>query len=107
MSEQARSARAIADALFKPKPAATEDHLVEHAIVRHPRILNVEPRRDAGLREEAAPERVMDTTEYRSAGIPRSQHARIQTLATYGMSISQVAELYEATVDEIERIVEG
>lgn len=37
--------------------------------------------------------------------IARSQFARIRALAKYGMTVAQVAELYGATVDEIERIL--
>jgi len=36
--------------------------------------------------------------------IPASQHGRVRILASYGMTREQVAELYGATVDEIERI---
>jgi hypothetical protein len=37
--------------------------------------------------------------------IPRSQFARIRTLARYGMTVSQVAEVYKVPVGEIERIL--
>ena len=36
--------------------------------------------------------------------IPASQHGRVRTLRSYGMTREQVAELYGVTVDEIERI---
>ena len=37
--------------------------------------------------------------------IPRARFARIRTLAKYGMTVSQVAEVYGAAVDDIERIL--
>ena len=37
--------------------------------------------------------------------IPRSQFARIRTLARYGMTVAQVAQVYGAAVGEIERII--
>jgi hypothetical protein len=38
-------------------------------------------------------------------GIPRSQHARIRTWVEYGMTASEVAEVYGTAVGEIERIL--
>jgi hypothetical protein len=38
-------------------------------------------------------------------GIPRSQFARIRTMATYGMTVAQVAKVYGVAVDKIERIL--
>ena len=38
-------------------------------------------------------------------GIPPSQFGRVRALARYGMTRTQVAELYGVAVDEIERIV--
>ena len=37
--------------------------------------------------------------------VPASQIGRIRTLARYGMTPAQVAELYDVTVAEIERII--
>jgi hypothetical protein len=37
--------------------------------------------------------------------IPRSQFARIRTLAKYGMTVAQVAKVYGFAVGEIERIL--
>ena len=37
--------------------------------------------------------------------IPVSQLARIRTWVKYGMTVSQVAQLYQVTVEEIERIL--
>jgi len=37
--------------------------------------------------------------------IPASQFGRVRALAGYGMTSSQVAELYGVGIDEIERII--
>jgi len=37
--------------------------------------------------------------------IPVSQFARIRTWVKYGMTASQVAQVYKVTVEEIERIL--
>jgi hypothetical protein len=37
--------------------------------------------------------------------LPASQFGRVRALTKYGMTQAQVAELYEVTVDEIERII--
>jgi hypothetical protein len=39
--------------------------------------------------------------------IPQSQFARIRTLAKYGMTVLQVAQVYGVAVGEIERILRG
>lgn len=41
----------------------------------------------------------------RARKVPASEHQRILTLITYGMTGDQVAALYEVSVDTIERIV--
>ena len=40
-----------------------------------------------------------------SRTIPSSQFGRIRALTSYGMTQAQVAELYDVSVEEIERIV--
>ena len=37
--------------------------------------------------------------------VPRSQFLRIRSRVNYGMTVAQVAEVYEAAVDDIERIL--
>jgi len=39
--------------------------------------------------------------------IPPSQFARIRTLAKYGMTVAQVAQVYGVAVGEIERILDS
>ena len=37
--------------------------------------------------------------------IPVSQFGRVRALTKYGMTQAQVADLYEATIDEIDRVI--
>ena len=37
--------------------------------------------------------------------IPASQFGRVRTLTNYGLTRAQVADLYEVTIDEIDRII--
>jgi len=118
------SARHAAEALFKPKerPAAIERPLPatdtppatdappssEQPSQRKPRILmsskaEPEPRAEPAA-AVAAPEISQATTE-RAATIPGSEHRRIRTLVTYGMTPEQVAGLYEASLNEVRRII--
>jgi hypothetical protein len=39
--------------------------------------------------------------------IPASQFGRVRALTNYGMTQAQVADLYEVTIDEIDRIIGG
>jgi hypothetical protein len=39
--------------------------------------------------------------------IPASQFGRVRTLASYGMTRAEVAELYGVPVDRVERIING
>ena len=63
----------------------------------------------AGARVEPAaePKQKRRTAAIRreTRGIPASQFGRVRTLTKYGMTQAQVAELYEVTVNEIEKII--
>jgi hypothetical protein len=37
--------------------------------------------------------------------IPASEYGRIRTLAKHGMTLEQLAELYEVALDEVKRII--
>jgi hypothetical protein len=50
------------------------------------------------------PRRVV-ATKRQVPKIPASEFARIRTLAEYGMTLEQLAEIYGVSVGEIERIV--
>jgi DNA-binding transcriptional regulator YiaG len=53
---------------------------------------------------EPKPRRVV-ATKRRAPKIPATEFARIRTLAEYGMTIAQLAEIYGVSVGEIQRIV--
>jgi hypothetical protein len=102
--------REIAESLFKPMREADKGHLVEAAstapkTVRVPRILGAKVRRDPVPSAEHALEQPLRTTTDQFAGISVSEHGRIRTLATYGMTIKQVAAHYEVSEAVIERIL--
>jgi hypothetical protein len=91
-------AREAAEALFRPKrqtaqPAAADPQPPADPAARKPRILT--------SAAPAEPEPAMSTA------IPASQFSRIRAWVKYGMTISQVAQLYGVAVGEIERIVKA
>lgn len=117
--ERSDRARQAAEDLFKPTrrveaspPPSSSSELVSTAAParRQPRIFTLPPRVTSGpqrhdpppepkpIRHKAAPRRQV-------SAVPPSQIGRIRTLTSYGMTPTQVAELYEVTVDEIERII--
>jgi hypothetical protein len=117
--EQAAKAREAAEALFQPRqPAvrreapiavANAPSAAEHAPARAPRILAARspmPARDEPIARgaTATPKRKRAASERRLKKIPSSHHGRIRTLATYGMTLEQLAELYDAPVSDIEKI---
>lgn len=109
-TQQARDPRKLAEALFKPKPPRTgENHPAEPVaatpqyVTRAPRILNV----SQSVPNSRTRPNVSQPREKQELGIPQSAHNRIRTLATYGMTIRQVADLYDVDKSEIERIVGG
>jgi hypothetical protein len=53
----------------------------------------------------SAPRQRRRTGTRKAQKIPASAHGRIKTLATYGMSIEDVAGLYSVPASEIARIV--
>lgn len=76
---------------------------------RQPRIFTLPPRVTNGPQRDAPPEpkpiRQKAAPRRRAPSVPPSQIGRIRTLTSYGMTPAQVAELYEVSTDEIERIV--
>jgi hypothetical protein len=76
---------------------------------RKPRIFALPPRAPATTRTEAPlepkPARPKAASKPRTNVVPPSQTGRVRTLTRYGMTPAQVAELYEVTVGEIERII--
>jgi hypothetical protein len=71
--------------------------------VRKPRVLQIStpvPAQQKEMPETPSPAPAPSTRE-----IPRSDFARIRTLAKYGMTAAQVAELCGVGVDEIRHIL--
>jgi hypothetical protein len=54
---------------------------------------------------EPKPIRRQRTVRRNTSAIPASQFGRVRALASYGMTLAQVAELYGVGVDEIEWII--
>lgn len=117
-SQHVNSARHAAEALFKPKaqaaplrhPSPTGDAVAsEQPPQRTPRILTSskaepEPRPERET-PDAAPAARQAAAAQPAANIPASEYRRVRTLATYGMTPEQVAELYEASLNEVTRII--
>jgi hypothetical protein len=102
--EQIMSARQAAEALFKPKPDVHEQPAsdpAQSAKQRKPRVLPTLP--SAPLRQETnAPTTSQQPTAPQIFG---KKLARLRTLLKYGMTVSQLADLYRVPVETIERIL--
>ena len=100
-------ARQAAEALFASKQDVTEQPLSELSQAPHPRkprILPILP--PAPIRQETVDAPV--TPEQRHAPeIPVKKWARVGTLVKYGMSPSQVADLYRVPIETIELILQN
>jgi hypothetical protein len=113
-TNQVDDARKIAEALFKPKTSINnEGYLIEPAtekpitVTRTPRIFNVEgPRAQSSALAEPTHKNSSGATEHQTTKPPRSAYGRIRALATYGLTLRQIADLYEVAEIEIEYIVE-
>jgi hypothetical protein len=111
-------ARQEAENLFRPKQAAPHSEAAEvngssqtdlHP-PRQPRVFRIPPvvpmaaaRGDAPAMRVRVPRERAERRQTHK--IPASQFGRICALADYGMTRTQVAELYGVTVDEVERIL--
>jgi hypothetical protein len=111
-------ARQEAENLFRPKQAAPHTEAVEAngssptdlRPPRQPRVFRIPP-----VVPMATPGGDVPTTRVRalrqrpdgraSLKIQASQFGRVRALAEYGMTRTQVAELYGVGVDEVERIL--
>jgi hypothetical protein len=118
--EQVQTARQAAEALFRPKrqpasieettdPRGTPSSSTKRDTPRAPRILSATPATSISADQpqmhisSAPTQRRTDTRKARK--IPASAHGRIKALATYGMSVEDVAGLYGVPASEIARIV--
>ena len=103
--KQNNRARQAAEALFIPKPPVRPSPLVDHASAdqsaRKPRVLAALPAAAVHRKKPATP--VSSATRRRA--VPRKQFGRVRALVKYGMTVSQVAEVYGTAAGEIERIL--
>ena len=104
--ERISKARQAAEALFTSKPPVSgpsdPDSPPADQSARKPRVLAIAPA--ASVRREDAETPVIPEPQA-TREIAQSEFARIRTLAKYGMTVAQVAEVYGAAVGEIERIL--
>jgi membrane-bound lytic murein transglycosylase B len=101
-------ARQTAEALFAPKqrakdppplaPAASPDQTT-----RKPRILSAAPAQP--VRVEPLEPALQRLSPMKGKKIPAAHFGRLRTWLKYGMTISQVAELYGVPIGEIENIL--
>jgi hypothetical protein len=104
--ERITSARQAAEALFTPKPvepSVSDSVPSEQQPARKPRALPILSPSPVRNEEVAAPVNPEPRT---TREIPRSHHARIRTWVNYGLTVSQVAEVYGVAVGVIERILQ-
>jgi hypothetical protein len=105
--ERLTSARQAAEALFKPKRLAVPQVVVPvNSFVsgwREPRFLSISVPPTDRQKRVVPPVRSGEQTS--SPAITGPDARRIKTWVKYGMTISQVAQLYEVAVGEIERIL--
>jgi hypothetical protein len=105
--ERITRARQAAEELFTAKPPVSEPSVPDSApsnqSARKPRVLRiVSP--TALVRHEQL-ETPVSREPQTPRQIPRSQFARIRTLVKYGMTGSQVAEVYGVPIAEIARVL--
>jgi hypothetical protein len=104
--ERISKARQAAEALFILKSPVSgpsdPDSPPAAQSARKPRVLAIAPVA-SGRRDDVETPVIPEPQATRE--IARSQFARIRTSVKYGKTVAQVAEVYGATVDEIERIL--
>jgi hypothetical protein len=105
--ERITRARQAAEALFTSKPPVSKPSVPETASPdpppqRKPRVLRIIAPPAIRLEEVKAP---VSPEPQTMPAIPRSHFPRIRTWVKYGMTISQVAEVYDADTAQIERIL--
>jgi len=107
--ERITRARQAADALFTSKPPVGEPLAPEsvtpgdHQSARKPRVLRIiAPAAPVRHEEVVAP---VSRKKQVKPKIPVSQIARIRAWTKYGMTVSEVAEVYGVAAGEIERVL--
>lgn len=109
----ARKAREAAEALFKSRPAETLQSSGPvtatapsgEAPARRPRIIAIPPAMPAAPQTDAATPAPTRTGSAKARHVMARDYPRIRTLATHGMTLGEVAELYDVPVSLIEKIV--
>jgi hypothetical protein len=106
--ERITSARQAAEALFAPKPQVTGPSVSNplpsaDQSARKPRVLATSPP-PAPLEVEEVATPVNPEEQVRPE-IPVSKFAHIRTLAKYGMTVSQIAEVYGVAAGAIQRVL--
>ena len=103
--EQMMRARHAAEALFTPKPQLDAHPVPDPAQsveARKPRVLPILPA--APIRQET----VNASAKSEPATVPEilaKKSARLRALVKYGMTASQVAEVYQVPIETIERML--
>jgi hypothetical protein len=104
--EQIARARQAAEALFTSKPAETRPAVPDAAPpgppARKPRVLQITATPAKRGKEVNA---AVNSEPQPTREVSKSDFSRIRTWVKYGMTVRQVAELYGADIDEIERII--
>ena len=91
------TARRAAEALFTPKPEPDPAPSIK---AHKPRVLPVlppTPIRQVSASATSEPATVPE--------IPAKKSSRLRTLVKYGMTVSQVAEVYQVPIETIERML--
>ena len=104
--QQITGAREAAEALFRPKrqviePSVPETPPAADSSARKPRVLTIASPAPVHVEREAP----VSAKQQMTPEIPRSQFDRVRTWVKYGMTASQVADVYRVPVGEIERIL--
>jgi hypothetical protein len=102
--QQITRAREAAEALFRPQliePSVPETPPAADSSARKPRVLTIASPAPVHVEREAP----VSAKQQMAPEIPRSQFDRVRTWVKYGMTASQVAEVYGVPVGEIERIL--
>jgi hypothetical protein len=103
--ERIVSARQAAEALFAPKPDVKEHPASDPGqpvVNRKPRVLSALP--PAPIRDEAVTEAPPEEGPA-PLEIPADKVAQLRTLAKYGMTVPQLAELHRLPAETIKRLL--
>jgi hypothetical protein len=105
--ERITRARQAAEALFTPKQRVPDQSVLNpqgpaDGLPRKPRVLPISSA--ASIRQEEV-EVPVSSEQPMTPGIPPSQFVRIRSWVKYGMTVSQVAEVYGVPIGAIERIL--